>query len=49
MEESEKSKRIVEARMKLKARFEEKIKLTPSVADNKPMGKGNPNRPGMPV
>jgi len=34
--------------MKLKARFEEKIRLTPSVADDKPMGKGNPNRHGMP-
>ncbi|WP_153796202.1 sulfite oxidase-like oxidoreductase [Foetidibacter luteolus] len=48
MEESEKLNRIVEARMKLKARFEEKIKLTPSVADNRPMGKGTPNRHGMP-
>jgi DMSO/TMAO reductase YedYZ molybdopterin-dependent catalytic subunit len=44
----EKLNRIVEARMKLKARFEEKIRLTPSVSDNKPMGKGNPNRHGMP-
>jgi hypothetical protein len=35
--------------MKLKARFEEKIKLTPSVADDKPLGKGKPNRHGMPV
>lgn len=35
--------------MKLKARFEEKINLTPSVADDQPMGKGNPNRHGMPV
>jgi DMSO/TMAO reductase YedYZ molybdopterin-dependent catalytic subunit len=49
MEESEKLKRIVEARMKLKSRFEEKIKQTPSVADNKPMGSGKPNRHGMPV
>lgn len=49
MEESEKLNRVVDARMKLKARFEEKINLTPSVADNKPMGKGNPNRHGMPV
>ncbi len=44
-----KLERIIDARMKLKARFEEKIKETPSVADNKPMGKGNPNRHGMPV
>jgi len=49
MEESEKLNRIVEARMKLKARFEEKISQTPSVADAKPMGSGNPNRHGMPV
>jgi len=49
MGESEKLKRIVEARMKLKSRFENKMKLTPSVADDKPMGFGNPNRHGMPV
>ena len=48
MKGSEKQDRIVEARMKLKARFEEQIKLTPSVADNKPMGKGKLNRHGMP-
>ncbi|MEO5563294.1 MAG: sulfite oxidase-like oxidoreductase [Chitinophagaceae bacterium] len=49
MEGSEKLQRIVEARMKLKSRFEEKIKLTPSVADNKPMGSGKLNRHGMPA
>ena len=49
MESPGKLERIVEARMKLKARFEEKMKQTPSVADNKPMGKGNLNRHGMPV
>jgi DMSO/TMAO reductase YedYZ molybdopterin-dependent catalytic subunit len=48
MEESEKLNRVVEARMKLKARFEDKMSLTPSVSDNKPLGKGNPNRHGMP-
>jgi DMSO/TMAO reductase YedYZ molybdopterin-dependent catalytic subunit len=48
MEEKEKLDRIVDARMKLKARFEEKMKLTPSVADSKPMGKGKLNRHGMP-
>ena len=46
--EINKTERIVEARMKLKARFEEKIKQTPSVADEKPMGKGAINRHGMP-
>src|SRR5690349_20935761 len=49
METPDKLQRIVEARMKLKARFEEKIKQTPSVADNKPMGRGEPNRHGMPT
>ncbi|MFC0185494.1 Oxidoreductase molybdopterin binding domain-containing protein [Pseudarcicella hirudinis] len=48
MEESEKLERIIEARMKLKARFEEKIKLTPSVSDDRPMGVGKTNRHGMP-
>ncbi|KAA2243630.1 sulfite oxidase-like oxidoreductase [Chitinophaga agrisoli] len=49
MEEADKLKRVVEARMKLKSRFEEKMRNTPSVADNRPMGTGKPNRHGMPV
>ena len=49
MEESQKLKRIVEARMKLKNRFETKISATPSMSDDKPMGKGKPNRHGMPL
>ena len=49
MEESQKLKRIVEARMKLKSRFEAKMDLTPSMADEKPMGKGKLNRHGMPL
>ena len=48
METTGKMERIIEARMKLKARFEDKMQLTPSVADNKPMGRGNLNRHGMP-
>ncbi len=48
MEESDKLKRIVEARMKLKARFREKIRSTPSVSDDKPLGTGKANRHGMP-
>lgn len=48
MEESDKLHRVVEARMKLKARFEEKIRNTPSVSDTKPMGSGKLNRHGMP-
>jgi len=49
MNTSEKQTRIVEARMKLKSRFEEKMKSTPSAGDDKSMGKGNLNRHGMPV
>ncbi len=49
METPGKLQRIVEARMKLKARFEEKMKQTPSVADNKTMAKGILNRHGMPL
>lgn len=49
MDESNKLDRIVDARMKLKARFEEKIKQTPSVSDESPMGSGKLNRHGMPV
>jgi DMSO/TMAO reductase YedYZ molybdopterin-dependent catalytic subunit len=49
MDEHGKLERIVEARMKLKARFESMINATPSVADNKPLGRGPLNRHGMPV
>ena len=49
MENSDKVSRVVDARMKLKARFEEKMRQTPSVADGRPMGTGSPNRHGMPV
>src|SRR5260221_13397445 len=49
MDESDKLNRVVDARMKLKARFEEKIRQTPSVADDRPQGLGEPNRHGMPV
>jgi DMSO/TMAO reductase YedYZ molybdopterin-dependent catalytic subunit len=45
---SDKLDRIVEARMKLKARFEDKIKNSPSIADLNPMGVGPINRHGMP-
>jgi DMSO/TMAO reductase YedYZ molybdopterin-dependent catalytic subunit len=48
MEGPGKLSRVVEARMKLKARFEEKIKHTPSVSDSRPLGSGMPNRHGMP-
>lgn len=48
MEEASKLDKIVEARMKLKARFEDKMKYTPSVADDRPLGTGTVNRHGMP-
>jgi len=48
MSENEKLDKIVEARLKLKARFEEKMLQTPSVSDSKPMGTGPINRHGMP-
>jgi DMSO/TMAO reductase YedYZ molybdopterin-dependent catalytic subunit len=40
--------RIVDARMRLRARWEAKIAATPSMADGKPLGEGPPNRHGMP-
>ena len=48
MEENNKLDRIIEARMKLKARFEEKMQNTPSMADERPQGHGEINRHGMP-
>jgi DMSO/TMAO reductase YedYZ molybdopterin-dependent catalytic subunit len=47
-EQDEKFQRIVEARMKLRARYLDKIRGTPSVSDERPMGSGEPNRHGMP-
>lgn len=44
----EKLDKIIDARMKLKARFEEKMRNTPSISDNKPLGTGELNRHGMP-
>ena len=40
--------RIVEARLKLRARFVEKMKKTPGAADGSPRGTGPANRHGMP-
>jgi DMSO/TMAO reductase YedYZ molybdopterin-dependent catalytic subunit len=48
METDDKLNRIVEARMKLRARFEEKMANTPSVVDTQAMGTGPENRHGMP-
>ena len=48
-DESEtKEQRVVEARLKLRARFLEKMKSTPSIADRSPQGYGPDNRHGMP-
>lgn len=49
MEEPEKLARIVEARMKLKVRFEAQMQATPSVAYDQPKGSGPLNRHGMPT
>jgi DMSO/TMAO reductase YedYZ molybdopterin-dependent catalytic subunit len=46
--EEEKTQRIIAARMRLRDRFFERIKRTPSVADERPQGSGPPNRHGMP-
>ncbi|MCF0052382.1 molybdopterin-dependent oxidoreductase [Dyadobacter sp. LJ53] len=48
MEENSKLDKIIEARMKLKARFEHQMADTPSVSDPSPMGTGQINRHGMP-
>ena len=44
----EKEGRIVEARMKLRERFLEKMKNSPGASDARPEGHGPPNRHGMP-
>lgn len=40
--------RVVEARMKLRARFDAKMQATPALSDPAPLGEGPPNRHGMP-
>src|SRR5438128_987855 len=45
---SDKEARIVEARMKLRDRFFARMKSTPGMADDKPMGEGPANRHGGP-
>ena len=47
-DEDDKRARVVAARMKLRERFEAKMAATPSLADDRPMGEGPPNRHGMP-
>jgi DMSO/TMAO reductase YedYZ molybdopterin-dependent catalytic subunit len=41
-------RRIVEARQRLRDRFLERMKRTPSIADERPQGSGSANRHGMP-
>jgi len=48
MADKDKEARIVEARMKLRDRFFQRMKSTPSMADDRPLGDGPPNRHGMP-
>jgi len=40
--------RLLQARLKLRERFVEKMRATPAMADDKPRGSGPPNRHGMP-
>jgi DMSO/TMAO reductase YedYZ molybdopterin-dependent catalytic subunit len=46
--DDDKRDKVVEARMKLRARFEAKMAATPGLADAQPLGAGAPNRHGMP-
>ena len=46
--DDDKRDKVVEARMKLRARFEAKMAATPGMSDTKPLGAGAPNRHGMP-
>jgi DMSO/TMAO reductase YedYZ molybdopterin-dependent catalytic subunit len=41
-------RRIADGVAELRARFGERIRATPSLADGKPQGEGSPNRHGMP-
>jgi len=45
---NEKRDRIINARMKLRERFEERMRNTPAAADDSPQGSGPTNRHGMP-
>ncbi len=48
MADDEKLSRIVEARLKLRARYQAKIEQSPAQSDPKPRGTGPRNRHGMP-
>lgn len=47
--DNDKLQRIVDARMRLMTRFQEAQRQSPSLADDKPLGEGPPNRHGMPL
>jgi len=49
MSSPDKLQRIIDARMKLKGRFEASMHQTPSMSDANPRGKGPINRHGMPA
>jgi DMSO/TMAO reductase YedYZ molybdopterin-dependent catalytic subunit len=46
--ERSKLEKLVEARLALRARFEQKMRATPSQSDTSPLGTGPENRHGMP-
>src|SRR5437868_3066103 len=48
MPDDDKLQRIVDARLRLRARFLDRMARTPSQADDAPLGEGPPNRHGMP-
>jgi len=48
MADDSKRERIVQARMRLRERFFEKMQQTPALADDAPLGVGPANRHGMP-
>ncbi len=48
MTDDDKAQKIVEARMRLRARFDAKIATTPAISDGSPLGSGPVNRHGMP-
>jgi len=46
--EDDRERRIVEARLRLRDRFLERMRTTPAASDARPLGSGPPNRHGMP-
>src|SRR5438874_9530005 len=44
----EKENRIVQARLKLRERFLDRMRASPGAADSRPLGSGQSNRHGMP-